>query len=154
MSKLRIETPLKKRYGINHAAKRAAKREDRASFRQHSLASFRQLGGGLQVMDRAIVGVYEQFSTFKWLQYAVDIAVIAAVLFLSKTVQPVYILVAAGLSYIPLAYGVYKQVKRARDAREEALYAALEAQKRAGVAPPPQQPVVQPAVAGEAEGGK
>ncbi len=150
MAKLRIEKPIGKRYGLGYAARRAAKRADRATFRQQAGTSFQQISIGLNTLDRALVGIFEQFVSFKVLQYALDIAFVAAILLGSKVLAVGYVAAGTVLAFLPLGYYVYQIRKRAAAAREAALLAALEQQRRNGVAPPPQQPVVQPEVTSEA----
>lgn len=140
MSKLRIDKPLNKRYGPGYAVRRAAKRADRATFRQQAQTSFGQINQGLHVMDHAIVGVYEQFVLAKHIQLTLT-AVLAGLV--SRLYPGVTGTVIAALAFALSVYTVYSVVitaKRARDAKEQALLAALAQQQRAGIAPPPQQP--------------
>ena len=59
MSKgLRIKKPLKKRYGMQHMKMRAAKIQDRATFRQRAEKAFAVVGSTLSMFDASLATVY------------------------------------------------------------------------------------------------
>ena len=59
MSKgLRIKKPLKKRYGMQHMKMRAAKIQDRATFRQRAERAFAIVGNTLSMFDASLATVY------------------------------------------------------------------------------------------------
>jgi hypothetical protein len=133
---LRINKKLADRHSPGYMARRAAKRQDRATFRQKAQRGFGELSNGLRVIDYAVVGVYEEFTGFRSWQMAVDIVLVAVTLCLLGL--PTNLVIGAGVTAFAalVTHGVILR-RRASKAKEAAYIAAL---KNAQSQQPPAAP--------------
>lgn len=56
--------PMKKRYGMNHRKKRAAKKQDRSDFRMRVERTFTEVGRGMGIFDACLATVYSRGRTY------------------------------------------------------------------------------------------
>jgi len=67
---------LKDRYNTHQLEVRAAKREDRATFRQRVTKSFEVVGNGMRIFDLAIATVYSRGKRLMWVNVALWVALV------------------------------------------------------------------------------